>query len=552
MFVPSILPYEALLAPISEEAPTGIDVRFETDDLDLIAKAAGPRWAAGSQSVTDDVWVTKEESGADWPKVISLSIQVLTKKSKDLVVAVRLTEALLVRHGIAGFREGLWLVRELLERFWDGIHPVMEDGDVEDRVQAFVFLDDQAWRIGELTIPSGLEPWEQLEADLAAATGARDEFLTLYELLNAKFGRSVPPVGQINERLNKYLEAVSDIVERVRPVVAPPADQVATDAPPDGQPARPARTRGAVMTAEPADVTDALERLLLLAVYLRKQNPQSPLPYRLARTCHWSDAGALSIVPPAQDQVPAPPTELRVQLRELEASGSWTDLHAAAEDAVASPAGRFWLDPQRSSVLAMESFGEGYREPIAAVKRELRTFLNGFRAAPQMTLSDFTPAASPETQSWLNRNVLVEGDATPQPASTSGSGSEASDAWLEAQVCARSGQTAKALEILRAEIRQAPSARQAFDWKLRLAELCMGEGLSRLALPLLEELAEEIDYFHLDKWEPIELSARAFAALHECYERERGSSAEYEGRARESFARLCRLDVGRAFRNGNA
>lgn len=559
MFVPSILPYEALLAPIAADAPAGTDVRWETDDLDQIAKAAGPRWAASARSVTDDVWVTKEDNGADWGKVVSLSLEVLTKRSKDLVVTVRLVEGLTVRHGIAGLHEGLWLCRELIERYWDHLFPAAEDGDLEDRAQAFVFLNEQAWRIADLEVPSGLEPWSELEQRLASANGAREEFLALYEVLQQKFGRDVPPVGRLNDYLGKYVEGVNDIVERVRPTVAPEEEPSADPSvtPEVGEVARRpvVRSRGPVMTTEPTDVQDALDRLLNLSVYLRRQTPHSLLPYRLSRLCHWVEVreSASSL---QQSDIPAPPTEQRVLLRDLEAAGSWEDLLHAAEDVVASPVGRFWLDPHRAAVVAMENLGEEFAACAEAIRQDLRCLVGDFREAPQLMLSDFTAAAAPETTSWLNRNVLTGGAAQARTSTlTSDNTSDHTpSAWSEAQVLARSGRLVDAIELIRGEIGKASSKRDAFEWKLRLAEVCLAEGMSRIALPLLEGLVEEIDRFHLEEWEPKELSARVFGALYDCYQSERASgvSADFdESRMRDSFARLCRLDVARALRNGN-
>src|SRR5690606_6491178 len=53
--------------------------------------------------------------------------------SKDLQVAAWLTEALLKREGFSGLREGVDLIRGMLEAFWDDLHPELEDDDVEMR-----------------------------------------------------------------------------------------------------------------------------------------------------------------------------------------------------------------------------------------------------------------------------------------------------------------------------------------------------------------------------------------------------------------------------------
>src|SRR5215207_268500 len=70
---------------------------------------------------------------ADWPLVVRLASDALTKRSKDLQLAAWLTEALLHRDGIGGLRDGLAVVHQLLEQFWDDVYPEIDDGDVEMR-----------------------------------------------------------------------------------------------------------------------------------------------------------------------------------------------------------------------------------------------------------------------------------------------------------------------------------------------------------------------------------------------------------------------------------
>src|SRR5690606_21406161 len=57
----------------------------------------------------------------------------LAKKTKDLQVAAWLTEALVHREGFAGLKDGLELLRGLVETFWDHVYPEAEDGDLELR-----------------------------------------------------------------------------------------------------------------------------------------------------------------------------------------------------------------------------------------------------------------------------------------------------------------------------------------------------------------------------------------------------------------------------------
>lgn len=77
---------------------------------------------------------------ADYDQVIKLATDALANRTKDVWIASRLTEALLKKHGFEGFKEGLDLLRGLLENFWDGVYPELEDGDAELRAMPLEWI----------------------------------------------------------------------------------------------------------------------------------------------------------------------------------------------------------------------------------------------------------------------------------------------------------------------------------------------------------------------------------------------------------------------------
>ncbi|MHC5540787.1 type VI secretion system domain-containing protein, partial [Singulisphaera rosea] len=81
--------------------------------------------------------------------------------------------------------------------------------------------------------------------------------------------------------------------------------------------------------------------------------------------------------------------------------------------------------------------------------------------------------------------------------------------------------------------------------KLELAELCLMGNRHHVALPLCEDLARQVDEFHLETWESETLCARVWAAYYRCL-RTPGIANGSEEKARQVFARLCRLDINQA------
>ncbi len=133
----SILDIESLLLPISEEHPSGTDVRYTMHDLIREARREDENLPQGD-------WKPKgPPKMADWGKVIELAATVLSTESKDLQVAAWLLEALVKRNGFAGLRDGLRLLRELHTRFWDTVYPVVEGGDMEFRAAPVEWLNEK-------------------------------------------------------------------------------------------------------------------------------------------------------------------------------------------------------------------------------------------------------------------------------------------------------------------------------------------------------------------------------------------------------------------------
>src|SRR5262249_3896712 len=131
------LDIEPLLAPIPGDDPAGEPVAFDLrEQLEEARKEINP------DSYPEDDPMRPEPKAADWPGIVRMTSEALTESSKDMMLAARLTEALVRLHGFAGFRDGLQLLRRLMDEAWDRLHPSIEDGDVEVRAKAFNWLDD--------------------------------------------------------------------------------------------------------------------------------------------------------------------------------------------------------------------------------------------------------------------------------------------------------------------------------------------------------------------------------------------------------------------------
>jgi type VI secretion system protein ImpA len=128
---PEPLDIEPLIAPIPGDDPAGKPLLDSTRlRLDEDRKEADPL----DPSTAD--------RKANWPGIISLAKSTLTNSSKDLLVAVRLVEALVRKNEFVGLRDGIKLLRLFVENCWDRMYPLIEDGDLEVRAGPFKWLND--------------------------------------------------------------------------------------------------------------------------------------------------------------------------------------------------------------------------------------------------------------------------------------------------------------------------------------------------------------------------------------------------------------------------
>lgn len=447
-------PLDELLNPIPGDNPSGENLRY-APVYDKIKDARRQE-----DDAPQGEW-RRERKLADWPLTIKLISEALSKKTKDLQLAAWLTEALLRRDGVAGLKDGLDLLRGLVENFWETLYPELEDGDAEFRATPLQWVGDKldgALKEAPLTrrglnyfqykesrsigyetdaadnemksaarqeaLAEGKITGEEFDAAfdatpkahyaqlLETCDGTRESIESLTELCDSKFGDVAPSYGRLRDALEEVRQAVYILLQKKRekePDVqpeAPPLDEPeASEAEPEAAVAAaapaPARTPARKTPAgEPADRDDAVERTVAAARYLRREEPYSPAPYLILRGLRWGElrANGTAIDPTMLD---APPGESRQKLKRAALDANWTDVLEAAETAMALPCGRGWLDIQRYVARACYELGSWY-DPIAqAVKSAVRGLLQDYPGLPEMTLMDDTPTANGETQAWL-------------------------------------------------------------------------------------------------------------------------------------------------------
>ena len=558
-----------LLSPISGPNPSGRNLRYVVYDAIREARRADDELPSGD-------WAY-ERKRADYPLVLRLCCDALAEQSKDLQLAVWATEASVKLEGLAGLQRGLDFLNKLTETFWETLYPEIEDGDAEVRSGILESLGgkftEQLWY---LSLTSEGLSWLQYkesrtvgyEADVAGndeKIQAReraindgkiaaeifdkafsrtpksfyeqrlmdaDACLTSLEALNQtclnRFGDASPSFTKLRDGLEDIRQTISLLLRKKREeepeqLLGPPiepsvvgegrevdsdqqAQAVSISAPVQVQSVR----------EEPENPDEAVERILLAAHYLRREQPSNPVAYLVLRAVRWGELRT-SIEDVDLGLLEAPSTEVRKQLRALLQNGEWEELLDACEVAMASPCGRGWLDLQRYAVSACDGLGSSFTPVSAAILSALESLLSDYPQLSQSSLNDETATANPETQTWLQELTDTKEQLFAQDLSTiSGEAGTASqghkqlpDPYELAKQAAASGHPQEAIAILEREAAQERSGRGRFQRKMQLAHICMSAGYKTVAFPILEALAGEIDKRNLEEWEDPDQIGRA-------------------------------------------
>jgi len=115
---------EKLLAPVDAGNPVGADLSYDPSMMEIEQLAAGKP----EQQVGDTIVAAEDP---DWKDLRSRCTEAMSK-TKDLRVAMYLLLASIKMDGLKGLRDGLALVRGMLEKYWDKVYPQLDPEDGND------------------------------------------------------------------------------------------------------------------------------------------------------------------------------------------------------------------------------------------------------------------------------------------------------------------------------------------------------------------------------------------------------------------------------------
>ena len=178
--------YQAFLAPITEYAPCGANLEYESDYLLLFAKVE-PK---GSVQYGDFV---SETTNISWGEVLE-DVEQLLFRSKDIRLLILWIRAQLYKRGAQGLFMGLQLLHELLMRYPAEIYPTLEqDGERDEMYRASA--------LNELVNPEGVLK-EARQITLGRNSNNRISLKEIdYSLSNSRSGDAMP-IASVVQHMN--------------------------------------------------------------------------------------------------------------------------------------------------------------------------------------------------------------------------------------------------------------------------------------------------------------------------------------------------------------
>jgi len=343
MASPAVLEIESFLEPISEDAPTGSDIREDRSANSLFYQIKDARERARTAERNA---MLENDGGAgaveEWRNVLDIAPKILKEASKDIEVVAWYIEALVRIHGYAGLRDGLTLAHVLADKYWDDIFPIPDEDDYEDvretRCAPYAGLNGEGregtlippLRNIEITEDREMEPfayWQYLQAmeiQKVADEEAREEriasagvsvdifqraidassiefcqgiiadlescleaFQQLTATLDDKGGEFSPPSSNIKNILTEILGVVKHLSQD-KLALASPSEAEGGDSEAEGTGAVAAPGTGASVTAGAVqNREEAFKQLLRISDFFMKTEPHSPVPYAIEKAVRW-------------------------------------------------------------------------------------------------------------------------------------------------------------------------------------------------------------------------------------------------------------------------
>jgi type VI secretion system protein VasJ len=424
-------------------------------------------------------------SGVDFTLIETLCRKLLAEKSKDMRLLCFLSFVYL--------HDAKW---EMLADIFEGFAKLAQqkyDAMFPDRERA---KQNAVKWLSEPRYNEAAAAQKPAEADYSHITRLLAGLTALKGILQEKFPEGSPfPSG--------LLTTVQNWEKTCKPK---PKPEAATGAAGAGQ-----------TVGDPMDTPKQAQGIARKAAYfLIEKEPQKAMGVRLMRAIRWD---IFEKAPPSENgktQLTPPPADLAASLSAMISNKEFKPALDKAEIAFTAGANHLWLGLQRIAAIACQGLGEPYRPVEQAIMFETGLFIKRIPDLLKLSFSDGSPFCDDATKEWITKQVLPifsqDGATAVKKETETEGGDKVERDKKEAAALTAAGKMEAALDLLQIAIRNSSNERDNFRRSILVCTLLMSAKQPDIALSILESLADKIQLYHLDKWDP-DLAVEAWSIM---------------------------------------
>ncbi len=457
----------------------------------------------------DDFIAIKSEidrlAESDYTEVVRLCERVLSEESKDLRIAGYYLLAKVFTEGLDGLLDGVELYLNLVRVYGSECHPQRESA----RLQAIAWLNNEKIvAFVNNTVITGDE--KQI-----AVTRLKSQIDSLNSEIHSHYGEAATLWTALNPWVEKHLPKTSALAQAV--------------------PDKTKEEERPLSPVEPREIDSELAFTRSsegLFSYLTKHSEWLRL-VAMTRAMKWSstnqprhEEGITRLPPPRESIV----TDVRRKIDE----GISEERLGMLEAYFLEAGCQFFFDLQKHEVDVAKSLGEN--EIADLIEVQLRLLVQREPGIVRLAYSDGTPFANENTRRWIGKlgvGKISAGEGNPE--------FEDFNKKIE-KIRAQAGASDLAASIKQLERLGTRDQAKVFHLELAKLDLCMDAQRYDIALPLAEQLEQQVERYRLYEWQR-SLALEVWNKLLIILKQEKSGEQQGLLRIEELKGRICSTDL---------
>ena len=453
------------ITPIDGENPAGNNVKYDEDFEKIeseISKLTSP-------SASGEI---------DWGLVAKLSENILETKSKNILVSVYLSYALFKTKGVDGLSNGIKVLADLLENYWDTLYPPLKR--IKGRKNAIEWLLDKLNKEFEDIEPQEVQ--NELKDEFLANLKKIDDFLNEH-IEDAPLFYNL--IKLIDMKLLLHVELQDEAVEEK-------VEEDHVELKPEKKPFKDIPSLDKDIEKDFLALVSSLS--LFTGEMIKTKDYRSEL-FVINRAFAWLDVKESPSATNNITMLPPPDTQEVELLQKLYNEKNFDSLLWAAESRITTYL--FWLDLHFYVAESLKNLEQ--IQASQSILEQTRYFITKLPELENFTFSDSTPFANKMTKKWLSSKKKEQNTSE-----------DTKSKKIQTIPC-----DTKGIDKLSELMRSAISVEDEVLYNIEICR-CLANGNNEtLIITYTKQLLDRIGEYKISKWKP-KMALDAYLISIEC------------------------------------